>query len=233
MRIHKEGHRIILIQFIIFIISILYMVPFEYRSLFTSYPIEYNPLQNLNWDSYLIVNGLLLIIILTTIWFFRVPKRLFERKDNIIYAPCDGKVVVIEKTHEEEYFKDQRLQISIFMSPLNVHNNLYPISGIVKYTKYHKGKYLVAWNPKSSTSNERNTIVIENNNISVLCRQIAGALARRIVSYAETEDEVVSSDELGFIKFGSRVDIFLPKNIKIDVKIGDVVKGGVSKIGSF
>ena len=165
--------------------------------------------------------------------FFRIPKRKFEKKEGIIYAPCDGKLVVIEETNENEYFKDRRLQVSIFMSPLNVHNNLYPISGVVKYLKYHHGKFLVAWNPKSSTDNERSTVVVKNEKIEILCRQIAGALARRIITYSKLNDEVNVSDELGFIKFGSRVDIYLPLGTKIKAKLDQKMVGGKSIIGTY
>jgi phosphatidylserine decarboxylase len=166
-------------------------------------------------------------------WFFRVPNRSFTNDDNIVTSPCDGKVVVIEETEETEYFKDKRIQVSVFMSPLNVHNNLYPISGKVDYYKYHAGKYLVAWHPKSSTENERSTVVVSNSKTTILFRQIAGALARRIVTYAQEGDTAKQNDEFGFIKFGSRVDLYLPLGTKIDCKIGDVVQGGVSKIATI
>lgn len=164
------------------------------------------------------------------IWFFRLPNRNFVAGENIIYAPADGKVVVIEETFEPEYFKDKRLQVSIFMSPLNVHVNRNPISGTVNYMKYHPGKYLVAWHPKSSTENERTTIVIGNDRMEILMRQIAGALARRICYYIKKGDVVNQHEEFGFIRFGSRVDLFLPIGTKVDVKIGDVVQGGLSVI---
>ena len=148
-------------------------------------------------------------------------------------SPCDGKVVVIEETEEGEYFKDRRLQVSIFMSPLNVHVNRYPISGVVHYVKYHAGKYLVAWHPKSSTENERSTIVVKNERIEILIRQIAGAVARRICIYAKPNAQAVQNEELGFIKFGSRVDLFLPLGTKMNVKIGDVVQNGLSQIAEY
>jgi phosphatidylserine decarboxylase len=150
-----------------------------------------------------------------------------------VYAPCDGKVVVIEQTEESEFYNDKRLQISIFMSPLNVHNNLYPISGKVAYTKYHDGKFLVAWHPKASTDNERNTVVVKNDKISVLFRQIAGAVARRIVTYANVGNSAVAADEFGFIKFGSRVDVFLPIGTKVCAEINQKVKGGLSIIATY
>jgi len=212
MRIHKEGKKIIRNQ-ILFI-------------LFTIVIITYGLI-------FKIILSIQIILFLLTLNFFRIPRRVFEQKDGVIYSPCDGKVVVIEETNESEYFKDKRLQVSIFMSPLNVHNNLYPISGIVNYTKYHKGKFLVAWNPKSSTDNERSTIVLKNNKIEILCRQIAGAVARRIITYSKTDIQVKASEELGFIKFGSRVDLFLPVGTKLNCQLEDKVIGGQSIIGNY
>jgi len=174
-----------------------------------------------------------IILFILTLYFFRIPKRKFDRKEGVIYSPCDGKVVVIEETQEIEFYKDKRIQVSIFMSPLNVHNQLYPISGKVEYTKYHTGKYLVAWHPKSSLLNERSTVVVENDKISILFRQIAGAVARRIVTYAKKGDIATSSDEYGFIKFGSRVDVFLPVGTKISIKMNEVVKAGQSIIATY
>ncbi len=168
-----------------------------------------------------------------SVYFFRIPKREFKRKEGVVYAPCDGKVVVIEETSEEEFYKDNRIQVSIFMSPLNVHNQLYPISGDVKYIKYHPGKFLIAWHPKASTDNERSTVVLENERISVLCRQIAGAVARRIITYAKVEDRVNVADELGFIKFGSRVDLFFPLGTKINTNIDEKVTGGQSILAKY
>jgi phosphatidylserine decarboxylase len=158
--------------------------------------------------------------------FFRNPKRTFTYDEKAIISPADGKVVVIEKTIEHEYFKDERLMISVFMSPTDVHINRNPVSGIVKYVKYHPGLYLVAWHPKSSTENERNTIVYETANHQILLRQIAGKLARKISCYLSPDKVVRQNDEMGFIKFGSRVDIFLPANSEVLVKLNDVVKGG-------
>ena len=167
-----------------------------------------------------------LIFFILVVQFFRVPKRVITSDENQVICPSDGKVVVIEETTETEYFKDKRIQVSIFMSPLNVHINWYPISGIVRYFKYHKGKYLVAWHPKSSTDNERTTVVVENSKgVSVLFRQIAGAVARRIVCYAKPDTQVTQSSEFGFIKFGSRVDVFLPLGSEIKVNIDDKVVG--------
>ena len=211
MKIHKEGYKTLRNEVIIFLLIN-----------FLIYLVLYDALQ------YFVIGSSIVLIL--SIYFFRVPDRIFKKNNNMIYSPCDGKVVVIEETLENEFFNDKRMQISIFMSPLNVHNNLFPISGKIIYEKYHKGKYFFAWNPKSSKSNERNTIVIKNDKITILCRQIAGALARRIISYANTNKTVKACDELGFIKFGSRVDVFLPKESIIDVKIGDKVKGGQSII---
>lgn len=167
-----------------------------------------------------------LIFFFLVVQFFRVPKRTITSDENLVVCPADGKVVVIEETSETEYLKDKRIQVSIFMSPLNVHVNWYPISGVVKYFKYHKGKFLVAWHPKSSTDNERTTVVVENTNgVPVLFRQIAGAVARRIVCYSKEGSKVSQSTEFGFIKFGSRVDVFLPLGSDIKVNIDDKVVG--------
>ena len=167
-----------------------------------------------------------LIIFLLVIQFFRVPLRPITPDHDLVLCPADGKVVVIEETTEDEFLKDKRIQVSIFMSPINVHVNWFPISGIVKYFKYHPGQYLVAWHPKSSTLNERTTVVVENQRgISVLFRQIAGAVARRIVCYAKENTPAVQGNEFGFIKFGSRVDVFLPLGSEVKVKINDMVKG--------
>ncbi len=160
--------------------------------------------------------------------FFRNPKREFVYNDKAIISPADGTVVVIERTTEQEYLKDERIQISIFMSPLNVHINRNPVSGIVKYVKYHPGLYLVAWHPKSSTENERNTVVYETAHDLVLIRQIAGKLARKISCFLSPNKVVRQNDEMGFIKFGSRVDLFLPLGSKVNVKLNDKVKGGQS-----
>ncbi len=183
-----------------------------------------------HWFAY-ILSGFLLI---TVIQFFRSPKRQYTTGENLIVAPADGKVVVIEETEESEYFKGKRLQISIFMSPVNVHSNRYPISGSVKFVKYHPGKYLAAWEPKSSTENERTTVVVEHSNgQQVLFRQIAGALARRIVMYCKEGDKASQCEEFGFIKFGSRVDVFLPLDVKVKVKLGEAVKGTQTVIAEF
>lgn len=185
------------------------------------------------WIRMLILIGTLILFFLI-IQFFRNPKRNTILHDAHIVAPVDGKVVVIEEVFEKEYFKDQRLMVSVFMSPINVHVTRHPISGVVKYSKYHPGKYLVAWHPKASEENERTTVVVENKVAGeVLYRQIAGALAKRIVNYAEVGEEVVQGSDSGFIKFGSRVDVFLPLGTPLDVKLNQKVKGGLSVIAKI
>ena len=174
------------------------------------------------------------IVIILILQFFRNPKRDINLNSNHIIAPADGKIVVLEETIEHEYFKDKRIQISIFMSPFNVHVNRYPISGEIKFTKYHPGNFLVAWHPKSSTENERTTIVVENKKIGpILLRQIAGAVAKRIILYAKKGEQCSQGDDMGFIKFGSRVDLFLPLDSKINIKMNDIVKGGKTLIASI
>lgn len=176
----------------------------------------------------LVLSGGLFLLVLQ---FFRNPLRTIPAPDNaIVYAPADGKVVVIEETEESEYFKSKRLQVSIFMSPLNVHVNRNPIGGKIAYLKYHPGKYLVAWHPKSSTENERTTVVIQNGRVELLLRQIAGAMAKRIKNYLKVGDEVAQGSEMGFITFGSRVDIFLPLDAVMLVQIGQSVKGNLTPI---
>ena len=178
-----------------------------------------------------VVSAFLLVVILQ---FFRNPTRNFMAIDNAIISPADGKVVVIEEVEETEYFHEKRLQISVFMSPVNVHINRYPISGIVKYFKYHPGLYLVAWHPKSSTENERTTIVVEDEKgRKVLFRQVAGALAKRIVFFNQEGYLAKQTEECGFIKFGSRVDLYLPLDVKLKVKLNEAVKGGITKIADF
>ena len=215
MKLHKEGTVTLILEILVF--SLFNYLAYTYASkciaCFTS-----------------LVTGFLFIM---TLNFFRIPKREFERKEGVVYAPCDGKVVVIEETIEQEYYKDKRIQVSIFMSPLNVHNQLYPISGAVKYTKYHPGKFLVAWHPKASTENERSTVVVENNKITVLFRQIAGALARRIVTYSTVDDKATVADEYGFIKFGSRVDLYFPIGTKINTQLEEKVTAGQSIIATY
>lgn len=186
-----------------------------------------------DWLSLLvfIVTFIFLILI---VQFFRYPKRSATRNENYVIAPADGKVVVIEQTTESEFYKDKRIQVSIFMSPFNVHANWYPISGKIRYLRYHKGKYLVAWHPKASTDNERTTIVVEKDqNKTVLLRQIAGALAKRIVYYPHENDLVKQGAEMGFIKFGSRVDIFLPLTAKVNVQMNQKVTGKVTVIAEL
>jgi phosphatidylserine decarboxylase len=183
-----------------------------------------------HWFAYIISAFVVIIIV----QFFRHPTREFSPADHLIVAPADGKVVVIEETTENEYFRDKRLQVSIFMSPVNVHVNRYPIGGHVTFFKYHPGKFLAAWEPKSSTDNERTTVVIRHNNgTEILFRQIAGALARRIVWYCKEGDTAHQGGEMGFIKFGSRVDLFLPIGTKLKVKVGDVVRGPLTALGEF
>lgn len=210
MYIHREGYSHILIATILWIgISWL-----NYHFLY-SIPVLY-------W----LIQVVFFLLWFWVLWFFRIPRRKFTEGDNLIVAPADGKVVVIEETQENEYFKDKRLQVSIFMSPLNVHVNRSPINGKVDYVKYHPGKYLVAWHPKSSTENERTTVVVSNNHVTLLMRQIAGAMARRIKYYVKGGETIGQNAEFGFIRFGSRVDVFFPVGTKIEVKIGEAVKGG-------
>ncbi len=181
-----------------------------------------------------IILGLSIFVMIIILQFFRNPKRNTTINPNHIIAPADGKVVVIEDTEESEYFKGMRKQISIFMSPFNVHVNRNPVTGTVSFFKYHPGKYLMAWDPKSSTENERTTVVVKTQNgTEVLFRQIAGFLARRIVWYVKENQPVVQGKEFGFIKFGSRVDVFVPLDAKINVKIGEKVSGGETVIAEF
>ena len=211
---HKEGYRIIMNTFIL---VALVTVLAEYKIF-------------IEWLKILVQISVLVMLILV-LQFFRNPKRTTPKNEKHLIAPVDGKVVIVEEVFEKEYFKDKRLQISIFMSPLNVHVTRYIMSGIVNFSKYHPGKYLVAWHPKSSELNERTTIVLENKRFGeVLYRQIAGAVARRIVNYAEEGSQVIQGEDAGFIKFGSRVDIFLPLKTPIDVKVNDMVKGGIQTI---
>lgn len=213
LRIHTEGRRMLAIS--------LVLLGGATAVTFWQFPVWGLPVA--------VVSAIFFLIILQ---FFRNPARLVpEEDDNIIYAPADGKVVVIEEAAEPEYFKDKRLQVSIFMSPVNVHVNRNPIGGEVKYNAYHPGKYLVAWHPKSSTENERTTMVIDNGSTEILLRQIAGALAKRIKNYADVGDMVRQGEDFGFIKFGSRVDLFLPLGTKLEVKLNQKVKGNKTIIG--
>ena len=215
--IHKEGTTTIAITliFIAFLNAIIYFLGGNEIVRITDF----------------LLSGILLIIILQ---FFRNPTRNIIPNEKNIISPADGKVVVIEEVVEGEYFHDKRLQVSIFMSPFNVHVNRYPISGKISYFKYHPGKYLVAWHPKSSTENERTTVVVKSEkSVDILFRQIAGALARRIVFYGKENEEVKQGSECGFIKFGSRVDLFFPIGTKLNVKLNEVVRGGESVIAQF
>lgn len=218
MTIHKEGFKSIVISAIIF--AAINLASFYYISYY--YP----------WLSWLI------FLVTIVLWFFiisffRVPRRALVEGEDLVICPADGKVVVIEEAFDEEYFKDKRLQISIFMSPANVHQNRNPVSGEVVYNQYHKGKYLVAWHPKSSTENERHSVVISNQKAEVLVKQIAGAVARRIVNYLSVGEVVKQGAEMGFIKFGSRVDVLLPVGTKVNVQLNQVVKGGVTVIATL
>jgi len=217
MRIHKEGWMYCVVATALFIFFVLLLNEYLSQWMWLSIP--------------LYVAGFLLWF--WVFWFFRMPTRTETTGNDLLISPCDGKVVVIEETEEGEYFKDRRIQVSIFMSPLNVHVNKYPMAGKVDYVRYHKGKYLVAWHPKSSTENERSTVVVNNGKTTILIRQIAGAVARRIMTYSKEGEQVQQNAELGFIKFGSRVDLFLPLGTPIQAKIGDVVQNGVSVIAKL
>ena len=210
MRLHKEGTKIII--YTVLLLSAINLAFFQFLDVpFLNYTL-------------LSISVVLLVLVLN---FFRVPLRKVTINDKNILAPSDGKLVVIEQVQENEYLKEKCIQLSIFMSPLNVHKQWFPINGKVEYTKYHPGKYLVAWHPKSSTENERSTTVISSNNgTKILFRQIAGAVARRICNYANLGQTITQKDEAGFIKFGSRVDVFVPLNATIKVKIGDKIIGG-------
>jgi len=218
IHIHKEGYKILALGLITLLIL--------------------NIIVNVLWHdstiirlAFIVCSSMLYIFLL---FFFRLPVRFFEKDPGLVFAPADGKVVVIEETMENEYFKDMRLQVSIFMSPFNVHSNRYPVSGVVKYVCYHAGQNMVAWHPKSSELNERSTIVIETHEgTEVMIRQIAGAVARRIVTYAKENSDVHQGDELGFIKFGSRVDIFLPLGTEIEIPILQQVKANKSIIAKI
>ncbi len=212
---HKEGHSLIILIFIVIATDVIMLEML------------------IDDQSYLklILQTFSLILFVFILWFFRNPKRNILKNPEIILSPADGKVVLIEEVDEVEFFNEKKIKVSIFLSPLDIHVNRYPVSGKVLYSKYHKGKYLVAWHPKSSDKNERSTIVIENKKFGkIMYRQIAGAVARRIVNYAKVDSIVEQGDDSGFIKFGSRVDIFLSKNCKLKVNIGDKVKGGITII---
>lgn len=218
MKVHREGYQTIALCGLFFVVLNVVMFYFLPYSLIW-----------LSWAIFI----LSFLFFLFIISFFRVPNRVLTLDNNKIIAPADGKVVVIEETVDEEYFKDKRLQISIFMSPANVHQNLNPVTGEVLYSQYHKGKYLVAWDPKSSTENERHSVVILNEHSPVLVKQIAGAVARRIVNYLKAGQKVQQGGELGFIKFGSRVDLLLPVDTKVHVELNQAVKGGITVVASW
>ena len=218
MTIHREGYKSIAIGTLIF-----GAINFATLYFFSA------SLPALCW----VVFFATLFLLLFLVSFFRIPNRKLTIGENAVVAPADGKVVVIEETIDPEYFKVKRLQVSIFMSPANVHVNRNPISGDVVYNQYHKGKYLVAWNPKSSTENERHSVVIKKNDTEILVKQIAGALAKRIVNYLQVGQKVEQTDEMGFIKFGSRVDLLLPIGTKLNVELNQVVQGGVTVIATL
>jgi phosphatidylserine decarboxylase len=218
MRFHKEGYASF---FLVLVFSVIIIFIAHY--FFPDFQIAH-------WFAYLLSS----ILTITIVQFFRNPIRKYTLGENLIICPADGKVVVIEETHEGEYFKDKRLQVSIFMSPTNVHINRFPISGIISFFKYHSGKFLVAYDPKSSTDNERTTIVVKHKNgTEILFRQIAGALARRIVWYCKEGEIAEQCEQMGFIKFGSRVDLFLPIGTKLNIKLGDLVRGSQTVLGEI
>jgi len=218
MTLHKEGRSIVA----------LFFVGFLAINLLVYFFISANPIVTYT------LGAVSFLIFLFVVRFFRKPSRVLITDDNTIYAPADGTVMVIEETNEDEYFKDKRIQVSIFMSVWNVHINWFPISGIIKYCKYHPGKFLIARLPKSSTENERTSVVLEDKNTrQILVRQIAGIVARRIICYAKEEKEVTQNSEMGFIRFGSRVDVFLPLDAKIHVKLGQKTTGTKTVVATF
>lgn len=209
---HKEGHKLILTAFAILIVFALSAHFFLENELHKK-----------------ILVSVFLIIFILILQFFRNPKRNFQLNNQSVLSPVDGKVVVIEEVFDKEYFNEKRLQISVFMSPINVHVTRYPVSGKIVFSKYHPGRYLVAWHPKSSEENERTTVVVKNSVFGdVLYKQIAGALAKRIVNYAVVGENAVQADDSGFIKFGSRVDVLLPLDTKVNVRLNQKVKGGIT-----
>jgi phosphatidylserine decarboxylase len=218
MTIHNEGYKSIAWATLVF--GAINLLSFYFISF--SLPL-------VSWAIFIITLFFLLFIIS----FFRIPNRKLTIRENAVIAPADGKVVAIEEVQADEYFSDRRIQLSIFMSPLNVHVNRNPLSGEIVYSQYHKGKYLVAWHPKSSTENERHTVVYKSNGKEILVKQIAGAVAKRIVNYLQAGQQVKQTEEMGFIKFGSRVDLLLPLDAKVQVKIGDKTMGGVSVIANW
>lgn len=215
MRVHKEGYAILLVSF--FALLALNVLTFLFSHI-----------------AFYIVLSASVLLMIFLLRFFRVPNRTFSYDSNVVLAPADGKVVTIEEVYEDEYLKTKCIQVSVFMSVWNVHINWFPIKGLVKYYKYHPGEYLVAWHPKSSTHNERTTVVVERNDgVSILLRQIAGAVARRIICYAQEGVSVEQCSEMGFIRFGSRVDIFLPLDSKVEVKIGQKTTGNCTVIATI
>lgn len=218
MTIHKEGYKTIGIVALIF--GVINVVSFNFFS------------ANTPWLAILIF-VITLAFLIFIISFFRIPNRKLTLNNNAIICPADGKVVVIEETYDEEFFKEKVLQVSIFMSPLNVHVNRNPVSGEVIYNQYHKGKYLVAWHPKSSTENERWSVVVQHPKGKILYKQIAGALAKRICNYTTVGQQVQQTQEYGFIKFGSRVDVLMPLGTKVNVQLNQVVKGGVTVLATW
>jgi len=218
MTIHREGYRTIFLTAVVFVLINLanhfFIAPHT---------------QVLAW----ILFAFTLSVLLFIISFFRVPARNMLTDAHAITSPCDGKVVAIEEITDEEFFKDKCIQLSVFMSPANVHMNTNPIDGKVLYSQYHKGKYLVAWHPKSSTENERHSVVLSNERITILVKQIAGALAKRIVNYLQPGEEVKQGGELGFIKFGSRVDLLLPPGTEIKVQLNQKVKAGTTVLATY
>ncbi|HEX9959136.1 MAG TPA: phosphatidylserine decarboxylase family protein [Fibrella sp.] len=219
MRLHREGTTIMLTTAMVLLVLNLAAYYFLFRG---------------NTTALWLMALVSLVLFVLIVQFFRIPKRSHTLDEKLVIAPADGTVVVIEETEESEYFKDRRRQVSIFMSPLNVHVNRNPLSGVVSYFRYYPGKYLVAWHPKSSTDNERTTVVIkQENGVEVLMRQIAGALARRIIWYVREGDPVKQTEEMGFIKFGSRVDLYLPLDAKINVTMGQKTKGGVTIVAEL
>ena len=218
MIIHKEGYKSIALGGVIYVV--LNLLNFTFIS--AGYP-------SIAWIIFIATTFLFLFLIS----FFRVPKRNLTIEESSVVAPADGKVVVIEETEDPEYFKTKRLQVSIFMSPANVHVNRAPMTGEVVYSKHHNGKFLVAWDPKSSTDNERHSIVIKNNYGEILVKQIAGALAKRIVNYMKEGQQISQTAEIGFIKFGSRVDVLLPPGTEVNVNLGENVKGGITVLAKL
>ena len=218
MRIHREGKNILLVSFVFFLGTHLVLAKH----------CEMMP------RNYALFTAISTLFYAWLIYFFRDPHRVIYQQEGCVLAPADGKIVVVKKVYEDEYLRETRIQVSVFMSPFNVHVNRSPISGIVKFFKYHPGRHWVAWHPKSSTKNERTTVVIEHDkDVQILFRQIAGILARRIKSYLREGDQVQQGSECGFIKFGSRVDVFLPLNVQLKVSVGEKVRGGISVLAEL